>query len=446
MTESDLFVDLLDDKELDRIIKDHKIVMDGFRPGNATIAKKRATLRTAFKQGLSKKVNGSTFFFNVINRYSLSLEDIDDESYLAALSECHAPDYIKLAYSLVYRKHVIKEFLPDIILRHQSGEESLFNYSYLIVSDEIAIRVVKNGFGLNNLNNTFTSVENSFNVQQKRTIAKIIKEVKDLSFHEFIKMKNEMKKNFDEQLILFTYGKLRTDLDPLIRAQYAFAGALFQIRFLINSSAKSTQEDAQRLKDSLEKLQESLQEKDKLLKQSIKDSETIYELQTELAGMQQTQKNEVSIPEHSLDQINAKHQYEIKALTEKHNEELEELRDKLRIAQEGINRSLNRISHWAGDREECNKFTIIYSHPTHLFLELYPEISAFYIGEWEQHIEDLKTFPVVYVQRDGCSTAMLTKIQNNIKNIKVFNALGDKELIEHIEEIKKREGVLFVTV
>lgn len=120
MTESDLFVDLLDDKELDRIIKDHKIVMD--------------------------------------------------ESYLAALSECHAPEYIKLVYSLVYRKHVIKEFLPDIILRHQSGEESLFNYSYLIVSDEIAIQVVKNAFGLDG---TFTIVENSFNVQQKRQIAKI---------------------------------------------------------------------------------------------------------------------------------------------------------------------------------------------------------------------------------------------------------------------------------
>ncbi|QHW35477.1 hypothetical protein GZH47_31775 (plasmid) [Paenibacillus rhizovicinus] len=437
LNESDLFVELLDEKELNRVVKKLNVVIEGFRAGNAPIGKMRDKLKSIFRTGLTdnrkKSKPGTTVFLDVLNLYTIShMDTISNEQYLAVLSECKFPDHVKFAYTWAKRNDIGRDILPDLISRHEKNEV-LFDYNTKIETEREAVEHVK-GFNLIGSQVRSTKlielVEQKMDSAAKEKLALIEKRVHSLELHEIIKVENVLTTELEcsSSLIYFAFAKLRSDLDQEVRCYYA-TSVLIQMFDEKSDMLKHLHDEVNAQKKST-----------RLMKKEIKDANETLAIETE--------KNIRFIKEAAdkEQQLREEHQNQMNALKLQFETHLETLKADSQEAKNNVIPWLDRIAGWAGERDPVHEFAIIYSQQTEIFIELYPEITSFSKEEWKHSVTELSQYPHIYVQRDGFSTRELMEIHQKIKHAVTFNAAGDKELIEHVEEIKKREGVLFVNI
>jgi hypothetical protein len=444
LTEAELFVELLDDKELTKIIRALKITLPGgFRVESASIAKKKRAIKTALKTTPIGKRRKIDLFLELMNFYSIeNLEGVADEDYLVVLSELKAPEYAKFAYTLTKRSTIFKDIYNELLDKHQRGAEILFDYSEQITNEEDAITSVKSFYKLNDSdypNIWIRRVVANLSEEQLKEFKNIVPYVEDLAFHEFMRVKNELKQQFNEALILLAYAQSREELDPAIRSQYAFAAALEIVDSLRNAFASKAQVAIDKLRRTEKELEAERKGVTKLERQYQVLENQMESIQVEFNSYKEKERNR-------LEEVAGVHHKERENLEIEYKKKNEKISKEANVFKNGVSNLLNMISGWAGDREPYKEFAVIYSQDTHLFLELYPEITAFSMKEWKKNELELKQYPIIYVQRDGCSSAQLAQMKKSIPGFRTFDAQGDKEMIEHIEEIKKKEGVLFVTV
>ena len=444
MTEAELFVELLDDKELTKIIRTLKITLaGGFRVESASIAKKKHAIKTALKTTPIGKRRKIDLFLELMNFYSIeSLEEITDEDYLVVLSELKAPEYAKFAYTFTKRSTIFKDIYNELLEKHQRGAEILFDYSEQITNEEDAINSVKSFYKLNDSDHPnvwIRKVVANLSDEQLKEFENIVPHVEKLAFHQFMRVKNELKQQFNEALIYLAYAQSKEELDPAIRSQYAFTAILeiaSSLRDAFISKAQVAIDELRRTEKELEAERKSVT---KLERQYQILNDQMESIQLDFNSHKEQEKKRLE----EISRINNKEREKLENEYKKKNEEISK---EANVFKNGVSELLNMISGWTGDREPYKEFAVIYSQDTRVFLELYPEITAFSIKEWKKNELELKQYPVIYVQRDGCSSAQLAQIKKSIPGFRTFDAQGDKELIEHIEEIKKKEGVLFVTV
>lgn len=444
MTEAELFVELLDDRELTNLIKHFKIPMvGGFRIEKTNTQKKRQAIKTAIKItpiGKRKKVDLAV---EIMNRYTISkIKDVPEDSYLAVLSELKSPEHVKYAYTYTHHYAIFKDIFPDLLAKFQSGATVLFDYSETLDNDEDAIRIVKSLHLIDTdeyANYIINKVEGKLTPSQKESLTTIIEQVKSLAFYEFVRKKKELEETYNESLLLLAYAKSNKTLDESIRNQYAFdalMGIVDDTRATFFERGLNTLEE---IKETQAELEKERKECAKLQKQQLTLTSQMESLQEEFETYKQGESSR-------FEKLERQYQEDLARLVKDREKVLEGAEKEASKYQEVVKSLLEMISTWAGDHEPYSEFAVIYSQETRLLLELYPEITAYSIQEWKKYETELETYPVIYVQRDGCSSAQLSLIRKAFPEIRIFNAGGDKQLIEHIEEIKKKEGVLYVTV
>lgn len=456
ITEKDIiefYVDLIDEKEADKILNIFNEKVIGFSKQNPHLNLKKIHIKNIFKKQTPKtqkikpnSIDPFTFYCQKYNDIILKT-DLNENEYKQLLYDIdleNLPFYKKFMsiYANQY-EHTLKLF-PKI-KENFKIEEGIFDFEFQLNNlQEAKDYILKT--------NRFTSgeqvetiinmLENFFCVKEKEQIEEIEKQVKNLNFLNFHKKRKFFlkTKEYKQQCLDYAYIKThryKESKEILLGLCYNTIEIL-----LIN------------FKKNIKRLQEELIDKDiEKNKGKEKVSEVMEDMKNELEERARIVEGLLNENENLKERI-----IKQKKLYEKDIEKIKKEFQEKELEMENIliGDLLNEykkvgkmtidVKEFKNDLEEdeLKSFFIIVPTENKLVKTLFPEIKIYTLDNWKKEIKkiDIKDVISIYIQRDGIpsNTIMEIKEYAYMQNIEstIFRASSSKKLVEQIGYFKNK--------
>jgi hypothetical protein len=492
MNEIEFFVELLNDKNADVIIKKFREPVEGFI--NPSLEKKKSHIKRIFKgqtaktrRAMSKNSSQVDPFIICIKSYKLeSLQDIGQEEVFSVLAELNeVEDYVKFANAFLFNREEVRNKLPELIERYHNGLP-LFEMEQPVREYERAKKYflnISSYSGIKGMKLLFEEINSYFTEDEKKYVNQLTPKIKGLSLGEFQAQALTLKKEYPEYLLYFTYGVTHPEESQEVLLIIS-ANVFIRIANHYKNSSLELKEDLKTIKSDFANLNEQLMDyRGKIeglndLEQKIRDLEN--DINSEIKGKTVLQGKldstieicetlklrekkltqeieEKKTVQAKLDDANRSiKEYQKKALidkkaTEKDKKDIDKKVEKLETARQlavaDLDRLKNQLKILGQDRLDSinNSFAIIYGMETIIFEAIFSEIKAVHINEWVGVKKNFFTPEIkrIYVQREGLTTRKLNEIKidaqkHNIE-IETFMANSPKELLEKVAYLKCKE-------
>lgn len=492
MNEIEFFVELLNDKAADVIIKKFREPVEGFI--NPNLDKKKAHIKRIFKgqttktrRAMSKNSSQVDPFIICIKSYKLeSLQEMGQEEVFSVLADLvEVEDYVKFANAFLFNREELRNKLPELIERYHNGLP-LFEMEQPVREYERARKYFLNISSFNGIKGMrflFEKINGFLSEDEKTLVNQLIPKIKGLSLGEFQAKVQGMKKEYPEYLLYFTYGithpeenqeiLLIISVNVFIRILNNDKNSILELKetLEINRSdndilqkqlieylerVNGLNDVEERMKDLEIRLNLEMERKTNIQEElnktreiceimKIRENKIIQELEEKKSF--QTKLDEANRTIKDLQKkllIEKKVNDKDKKDIEKRSQTIESERN---IAVADLDRLKNQIRILGQERLDSSKnsFAIIYGMETMLFEEIFSEIKSVHINEWIREKHNFLTIEVkkIYVQREGLTTRKLNEIKldarkHNIE-IETFMANSPKELLEKVAYLKCKE-------
>lgn len=454
MTEIDLYVNLLDDKNSNVILKELKESVPGFSR-SPTLQQKKTHIRNLFKGKIktTKKTSGNLFYNHLIKYRNTEndnlFKNLNSEELLEVFQHINdIPDSVKLAIGLVYNPELIKSNFNDLIKNYEE-DKPIFYYGVNFKSDEDVKTYLRKSapfIGKDSINNFLEIIYNFLNEKEKEQLKVLEETFISLTLIEFIEQRESLSGEFRE-LIYLAYARTHLEEDSDIR----LGMILDSVHYLFDKRQQILKDKKEVIQSNVIKTSElntisndnlQLKEEIKDLKSKIKEYEKtllIYEKEkSKFNAIIKNQNNEIEkITLNKIQEFNLLEK-EKKNIIKNHENKVNKLFSSLREKEleiENINNEFNT-------ENEFREFAVIYTIDGSHIKRVFPEITSFSIKEWIIKKNLLKEFSIVYVQRDGLNTNLIYEIQDFCEKNKVranfFDARNTKEVIEIVSHYKRK--------
>lgn len=441
-----LYVDLLDDKEADLIMKKFNDHVPGFKKKQPSLVQKQIHLKQMFKRRTPQMMRNkkSDPFFQYIkkfyNDHLKTYSETEFIEYLVTGLEQGISNYEIFAIAYANQPKFIQSRLPKLLESVENGKP-LFE-SQLKTSEDVRefykkISVCAN---IHTYNELLVDVKGFLLLDNQVHIEKLIEIVRSLSILEFHKRKKDLEKEgHPHHLILYAYllTHKEEDTDVMI-------GFLVDIYKNIVLSQKKI----------IVKVQEEMFENHALKKDIIKLDEENKNLKgmndnltskvTEIKKVFQWAKKEKQVLEKELDDSTIK----LNQLKRDYEDKLNEKDNQIGVLKdENYTLKATLVFNTMDDQlnmDEDVDFMILYSSKYDLVLQLFSEVKMVPISKWQQHKKTILTdnYKKVFIQRNGINTALYNELEEftTRKNIKRewFFASTPKKMIEQIVKFKSK--------
>lgn len=439
MNEIDLYVELIDDKTANKILKQFNETVPGFSR-NPSLKQKKNHIRNIFRGQISnirkkQKTKGNPFYSHLSwyktqkNDERFGLYDAKGLFLFLANSDM-IPEYAKFAIALIYQPGAVREKLPELIQNHQENK-ALFATDIVFETQEEVEAFLKAGssyFTLEGVDDFLEDLKDLSLEDEAARINELTKLISPMTLQEFYNKQHQYR-DVPRYILDYVYAKTHPNEKKEIRT-----GIILQI---IYRMMKHQQEMYREAQSKLKIVKEELQNNETIKKESKALLERFREQEKNLRQVEHEKKGLLEELERITNELQQEKKY-YENTVQQQNSELEIVRKEQAAANQ-------RIEHFF---EECSgesnfeAFAVVYTGESNMFHMLFPEIMAFSMKDWSQNKRLLLNYPKVYFQRDSLNTKLISTIQsycrkNSIK-ANFFIARNEKELIELIAHYKRQ--------
>lgn len=439
MNEIDLYVELIDDRTANKILKEFKETVPGFSR-NPSLQQKKHHIRNIFRgrtNQLRKKrsMKADPFYFHLSSYKNAKSDEVfgdyDAKGMFHAFSQTdELPDHVKLAVALVYQPDALREHLPQLIQNFEQGKP-LFDLQVSFKTREEVEEYLRAGsdfFSEEGLSHFLDRARKFLPDEELKRLEELEEDIRPLSLVEFHNKQQDYRHD-SLTLTYYAFASTHPEESAELRQGIALTAAYRLIKknhekWKQLASQLETLEEERKKAALLQEQHEELKHEHKELADKLKDIER---------DKKQIEREHNALEEH-LQRVTCEHE----RLTQQGKKEQEALEQKLAAAQEKWERMKQEFSGEGPFRE----FAVVTSGESEMLRIWFPEISAFAIKDWNQQKHQLLEFARVYFQRDGLNTKLINMVQSFCRKNGIqphfFIARNEKELIESIAYFKRQ--------
>ncbi|MCT4619086.1 MAG: hypothetical protein N4A62_06830 [Marinisporobacter sp.] len=453
MNELELFINLLDEKEVDKILIRFK---NSSKNGNLQF--KKIKLRQIFRKQTTKtRKSLKNPFEYTLNKYKNSdyqkLSEKEFFQLMANPENSKITNYARLANALIYFNKTTKELLPQLVDNYQKGRPLFYLENLFSTKEDVQQYLIKKNSILGA--NIFKFIKNHLSPEEETIIDSLMTKVCEM---DILELQDElMVDNIEYPSELLDYAYLLTHPEENIEVRMTLAAKI--TNYLINKQfenikilKQSLNEDAESKEQVQELIQqiENLKHQNKELKYENNEWKKKYSQSLKTIS-DECQKNEKLLYTYNLEKKEVINKYEQELLNYKKNYNantniLKEEANKLQKENQYLKKVILSLSDEYATQPS---FAVICSNKSmnELVKEIYKEVLIFSSEDWEKQKEKFiqNNIKRIYIQRQGISTSTITKIENFSKKNNIANSLflasNSKNLIEQIGYFKINGGI-----
>ena len=459
----DLYIELLDEKESNRIIKNFNLKVKGFKTAvKAPAQMKKNEIKQFFKmQGRKFKKNAASPFMHFIEYgYKPELfKDLAYEEMKIKLGDMDSiKDYEKLAVLSFHYPQETVDLLPALQEKYEAGKP-LFEIEHSFETEEDVKKFLKMKWFQEpkKLVVIFAKQDVVRNIMERQysDLDEALDAVKDLNLIDFFNKVNELRNGFDEKLLYYAFLVTQDDL-PLEIAFSIGATLLIDCLMAVSEELDDSVEENISNDMALDEIAE-LKVNNKELTAQIKTYETdIKDLKRDkrqadkelkrYGGTMQALERRIAALEEDKETSESTIQ-QLKKESTKKDEAISELKKihkvKLKKAIDQTKQELFNDFIGTNTTDVYDDFSIIgVKMEDHLF-DFYPEINLMRYGDFDVKKNELleKRIKTIYLNRFAMRSKWVDKVENFAREYGIkfhtFIAKSSKELIENIGCFKR---------
>lgn len=459
MTEVDLFVDLIDENEADRILE---IFHENSKLGSLQF--KKTKIRKIFR-GMNTKINSfhkmNPFDYIISSNTIPELKTYSEKEFFIIMKDKRTdniPDYKKLSNAIAYFPDKTQKLL-DAMEENIKKQKPVFELEYKFETDEevekflLKTAVYNSDIGFNRFTKNIESLLDDDDREKLKELTVNEENWNVIDFYNRFFDDENFKKSY-----LCQYAYLTTHEDMEKSLKYFFmldiqSGLLNNCISMFKDMMKNNEElsiDSENTKTSpdIQNEMESLKKQIESYKKTVKkDEDKNKKLSKKLEEAKKDQaQNEISITK-----LNSKIESKEESI-EKLNETIKKYKQetaKLKKGKESVERELDDMKFYEKysfeTDENCAKsFAVIYSSDIRLARIIFPEILFIPHSKWKEEIKNEKGIKKIFIKRDGMTSGMVSEIMkySKVHNIstQILITISEKELIEKLSYIKQNGG------
>lgn len=439
MNEIDLYVELIDDKTANSILKEFKETVPGFSR-NPSLQQKKTHIRNIFRgrtTNIRKKrsMKVDPFYFH-LSRYKNAnsdkvFGDYDAKGLFHAFAQSdELPDYAKLALALIYQPEALKEHLPQLIRNLEQGKP-LFDLQVSFETRQEVEELLRAGsyfYGEDGLNQFLDRIQTFLPDEERKRLEEIEEEIRPLSLVEFHNQQHEFRDD-PPSLTYYAYAVTHPEESTELRQGIAWSTAYWLLK-TYRAKQKEFEARAETLEAAGTKAAQVQEQYEALKQEHKKLSDRLKDLERE--------KKQIERENQELGDRLQQQSVEQERLAEQTNRERAKLEQQLAAEQQKRERMMQEFSGEAPFQE----FAVVTSGESEMLRMLFPEMIVFSIKDWNQQRHLLQDFSKVCFQRDGLNTKWINTVQAFCRKHQIkpnfFIARNEKELIETVAYYKRQ--------
>lgn len=483
--EIELFVNLLNDQEANRILSAFKETIPGRSKKNSTLDHKKTYILKIFKRQTPKMIRAANkqsvhpfyFYINKFKDYG-NYKNLEEEDYLKYLADDDAPDYFKFAVSLLHFPEKTREMIPELIKKTENNEP-LFDQVVLETNEEV-ISFYRNTKAFVGIDKAIQSLKDHLKPWFSEEIEKnrdVYNQVEKMSILEFHNNMEELKELLQIEQLLYLYAVTHPEeekdillgmyINSSINLIEIFSDMIKNENEKVNEN-ESQEETINKLNDTILNLQEDLsavkaqaKEDQVSFKKSKREHQEWIKINEKLEGNVAAleiklnnfnkEKSKLNQKISELSKANAdlrkKHEVQIKSLKQ-------ESRDELNLIDKELNSTKKEVAVYHDffpPTETKQLFGIVFTFNNGVgetIQQFHPDVLVVSIHDWKKSKELFYSNKVehVYIQRNFMSSSKFNQVKNFMDELNIGTTtipqLNDvKELIETIfyYKVKWRE-------
>jgi hypothetical protein len=464
MKEMEIFLELIDEKEANRILKYFNETPTGTRKTKATFEQKKQHIKKIFKSAtpnmIRKRRKGAADpFYSYINNYSLPEEPPlkNFKEYLNFVNESKRDVSSYRRYSLLLLKfpEETRERSEGIKENIKEGKDPLDLDVNFIDKEELKTFLIniRSYIGENAPINIINSIEKFQPEEYQEKLKECMKVMTKYDLLQYHYSKNEIKAKYGVNVSNAAYILSHKNEDQEINMHLAIEAMYYLLKL---QREISLEENTEKLKEvtetliSVEKAREiQIQEKDREVESIKLELTKLNKNVREINNDNEKLKNDISYyqgleakHETRLKEMNIDYEMIINNIQKDYKHKIRDLERKIKLIEIVNNYKGNKFN---SDTTFTKDWGIICNTDYDLFQELYPELTIVHAEnrkEWESVILDRK-INRIYLFMKGLSTKQFKSIKKFVeKNNKDYKALeldSFKEFMDWIGYVKISE-------
>lgn len=459
MTEVDLFVDLIDENEADRILE---IFHENSKLGSLQF--KKTKIRKIFR-GMNTKINSfhkmNPFDYIISSNTIPELKTYSEKEFFIIMKDKRTdniPDYKKLSNAIAYFPDKTQKLL-DAMEENIKKQKPVFELEYKFETDEevekflLKTAVYNSEIGFNRFTKNIESLLDDDDREKLKELTVNEENWNVIDFYNRFFDDENLKKSY-----LCQYAYLTTHMDMKKNLKYFFmldiqSGLLNKCISMFKDMMKNNEElsiDSENTKISsdIQSEMESLKKQIESCKKAVKKGE---DKNKKLSKKLEEAKKDQAQNEISITKLNSKIESKEESI-EKLNETIKKYKQetaKLKKGKESAERELDDMKfyekyNFESDENCAKSFAVIYSSDIRLAKIIFPEILFIQHSKWKEEIKKEKSIKKIFIKRDGMTSGMVSEIMkySKVHNIgtQILITISEKELIEKLSCIKQNGG------
>ncbi|QJX81376.1 hypothetical protein [Priestia megaterium] len=497
MREMELFVDMIDEEEANRILRFFQESVPGVRKNSASLNQKKQHIKNIFKSltplmRKKRRSGGPEPFYTYINHYKfpeLTKGNYKEQFiFLEELGEKISP-FLRFAYLLLNYPNELREDLDRVAENLEKGIDPLQLDYELKTNEEVRMffRKHRSYAGSDRVQNLINDLEIYQDQNSLKLIEECKKEIKGYGLLEYYNEYDKFKKKFGNIVSNIAYVLTHLDKENEedgenedILLSLAIEAAVLLLDINNNELEEDLHNEIKDLKDSLANINktyevniskknkeiESVNEKINLLEKAYEELNQEKKALNQELKVTQGQNSELK---QQLANLEAKHEKKLAVLQEEHDKKLKQVQNhyekkfekaqgefnkKLQLEKENLERlqttEATKKENWLLDKNFSANWAVITTSTSTFLEEIYPEVmigSTYTEDSWKRIIDN-KNITNIYLQMNGLSTRQFKRIRSYInqkeKNYHTFEIENTKQLLDLIGFLKmgEREKIL----
>jgi hypothetical protein len=464
MNEMELFIEMLDEQEVDRVLKFFKENPQGTRKSNASLEQKKMHIKKVFKSMTpnmirNRKKGGPDPFYTFINNYKLSEEKGSNFlEHLVLLNENkEAPSFLRYANILLTYPQETRERLKEIEKNLNQGKDPLDLGDEFQSVEELKeyIRKVRAYIGDKAPTNIVEILKPVQRQDYQEQLKKCKKQIKDYDYLRYYLHREELKVTYGYSISHAAYIETHPDEDydilMMLSIEAMYDLLLFnknepldQFEEKLNNIVNKYEDETTQLKIQVKTKDEELANfktaSNKTNKKHKKLEEDYNSLQQQIVELNQQIKEQ----KREIEKMVKEHEKQLKHVTQDSQLQLKTLEKNIEL------KSLidqDRKSKFQTNEPYESDWGILCISNFEIIKEIYPEVPIYHAEDKNQTFLKDSSIKTIYLLMNSLSTRRFKSLNQAIlKNQKECVPLefdSCKELIEWIGYMKthERKGV-----
>lgn len=458
MNEIELFVEMIDDNEANKILKYFNDSIPGIRKEAATIEQKRRHIKKVFQSRTKKMVkmkmkNKVDPFYSYINNYpSYKMKkSFKEEILLLKAYKSKIPAYVRFSIMILNFPNEIRADLSKVEENISKNLDPLDLYEF---EDEEELKKfirTNESIGKEKLNNIVTKILKDQTDTFNDNVVQCAKEFKGLTFLEFFEERESAPKLHDLHVKNIAYFLSHQDEDEdlliilIFKALDSLLNTMNPVKYEgIENDKREAEKVIGDLKDKLNNKEADKNSYERNLKLLKKERRLLAQESNEYKSQIKELEAHVSDIEGDMELEKNDAEKKIQKLTDHYECKIDEKKDIIEILKV---KELNWKDMFTHDFNSNKNWAVICSKKYDSIKELYPEVNIAYIEEQDRCIEVIKDKSVndIYMVMNHLSTRKFRKLKELIneqeKSYKAEEFSNVKSFIEwigHMNYIEKR--------